>query len=214
MYLQKQKCGLQDPTQKGNKTEPHLQSLSGESISHRSANTEVGARLDVAMYGFWGGRFQKAFLDVRVFNPSAQSNRHGSLAVVYRRHELEKKRQYEQRVRDVERASFTPLVMSTMGGMGKAASTFYKRLTSMLSEKRDISYEKTMNWIRCRLSFALLRASIMSIRWGQDHPDVIQLQRAPLDPSIFSLLKVVFTNNFRYICFFASLFCAVLFLLF
>ena len=27
------------------------------------------------------------------------------------------------------------------------------------------------------------------------------------------ILKVVFTNNFRYICFFASLFCAVLFLL-
>ena len=41
----------------GVSTEPHLQSLSGESMSHRSANTEVGARLDGAMYGFWGGRF-------------------------------------------------------------------------------------------------------------------------------------------------------------
>ncbi len=66
---------------------PHLQSLSGETMSHRSANTEVGARLDVAMYRFRGSRFEKAFLDVRVFNPSAQSNRHGSLASVYRRHE-------------------------------------------------------------------------------------------------------------------------------
>ena len=81
--------------------------------------------------------------------------------------------QYEQRVQDVERSSFTPLVMSTTGGMGKAASTFYKRLASMLSEKKDISYEKTMNWIRCRLSFALLRASIMSIRGARSsrrHP--------------------------------------------
>ena len=63
--------------------------------------------------------------------------------------------------------------MSTTGGMGKAASTFYKRLASMLSEKRDISYEKTMNWIRCRLSFALLRASIMSIKGARSsrrHP--------------------------------------------
>ena len=157
----------------GVSTEPHLQSLSGESMSHRSVNTEVGARLDVAMYGFWGSRFEKAFLDVRVFNPSAQSNRHGSLAAVYRRHELEKKRQYEQWVRDIERATFTPLVMSTTGGMGKAASTFYKRLASMLSEKRDVSYGKTMNWIRCRLSFALLRASIMSIRGARSsrrHP--------------------------------------------
>ena len=34
----------------------------------------------------------------------------------------------------------------------------------MISEKRDIPYAKTVNWIRCQLSFALLRASIMSIR--------------------------------------------------
>ena len=54
-------------------TEPRLQPLSGESLTHRSANTEDGARLDIAMYGFWGGRFEKAFVDVRVFNPSAQS---------------------------------------------------------------------------------------------------------------------------------------------
>ena len=29
----------------------------------------VLAWLDVAMYGFWGGRFEKAFVNVRVFNP-------------------------------------------------------------------------------------------------------------------------------------------------
>ena len=62
----------------------HLQSLSGETMSHRSAITDDGAHLDIAMYGFWGGRFEKAFLDVRVFNPSAQLNRCGPLASVYR----------------------------------------------------------------------------------------------------------------------------------
>ena len=103
-------------------TEPHLQPLSGESLSHRSAITEDGARLDVAMYGFWGGRFEKAFVDVRVFNPSAQSNRDASLSSVYRKHEQEKRRQYDQRVREVEHATFTPLVLSTTGGMGRAAT--------------------------------------------------------------------------------------------
>ena len=34
-------------------TESHLQPLSSESLSHRSAITEDGARLDGAMYGFW-----------------------------------------------------------------------------------------------------------------------------------------------------------------
>ena len=109
-------------------TEPHLQPLSGESLSYRSAITEDGARLDVAMYGFWVGRFEKAFVDVRVFNPSAHSNRHFSLSSVYRKHEQEKRRQYDQRVREVEQATFTPLVLSTTGGMGRGATTFYRRL--------------------------------------------------------------------------------------
>ena len=154
-------------------TEPNLQPLSGESLSHRSAITEDGARLDVAMFGFWGGRFEKAFIDVRVFNPSAQSNRHGPLSSVYRKHEQEKRRHYDQRVREIEHATFTPLVMSTTGGAGRAATTFFKRLASMLAEKRAVSYAKTLNWMRCRLSFALLRASIMSIRGARSsryHP--------------------------------------------
>ena len=43
-------------------TEPHLQALLGESLFHRSANTEDRARLDVAMYGFWGGEDSKRHL--------------------------------------------------------------------------------------------------------------------------------------------------------
>ena len=52
-------------------TEPHLQSLEGETFPRRSANTEDGARLDIVASGFWGGRFE---YDVRVFNPHAVSN--------------------------------------------------------------------------------------------------------------------------------------------
>ena len=160
--------------------EPHLQPLSGESMTQHSAITEDGARLDVAMYGFWGGRFEKAYVDVRVFNPSARSNLQGSLSATYRKHEQEKRRHYDQRVRDIEHASFTPLVLSTTGGMGRAATTFYRRLASMLAEKKDTSYAQTLNWIRCRLSFALLRASIMSIRGARSsrhHP----VSECPMD---------------------------------
>ena len=42
--------------------EPHLQPLSGEDLHGASANTEAGARLDVAACGFWGRRFDRAFL--------------------------------------------------------------------------------------------------------------------------------------------------------
>ena len=144
--------------------EPHLQPLSGETMSLRSANTDDNSRLDIAAYGFWGSRFERAFFDVRVFNPCAQSNRQTSLQSTYRRHEQEKKRQYDQRIREVEHSTFTPLVLSTTGGMGRAATTFYKRLAAMLSEKRDVPYSKMIGWIRCRMSFSLVRASVMSIR--------------------------------------------------
>ena len=45
-------------------------------LCHHSAITDDGARLDIALYGFWGGRFEKAFL---VFNPSTQLNQCGPL---------------------------------------------------------------------------------------------------------------------------------------
>ena len=65
--------------------EPHLQPLTGEVMSHNFAITDDGVHLDVAMYDFWGGRFKKAFVDVRVFNPCAKSNHRSPLASVYRR---------------------------------------------------------------------------------------------------------------------------------
>ena len=64
-------------------TEPDLQPFMGESfLSHHSANDEDGADLDVEMYGFWGGRLEKAFVGMRVFSPNGQSNCHGSLSSV------------------------------------------------------------------------------------------------------------------------------------
>ena len=74
--------------------------------------------------GFWGGRFERTFFDVRVFNPHAPSNRSTNC---YRKHELEKKQKYEQRVREVEHASFTPLILSATGGMANQATVFRGR---------------------------------------------------------------------------------------
>ena len=37
------------------KTKPDLQPLTGETLSHTSANSSDGARLDRAMNDFWGG---------------------------------------------------------------------------------------------------------------------------------------------------------------
>ena len=75
-----------------------------------------------------------------------------------------KKRAYEQRVREVEHGSFTPLVFSATGGMGDAAKIFYKRLAGMIAEKSGSPYSTTLAWLRTRLSFSLLRSAIQCIR--------------------------------------------------
>ena len=51
--------------------EPILESLSGETFELASAIRSDEARLDVSARGFWT-RGQRAFFDVKVFDPNAQ----------------------------------------------------------------------------------------------------------------------------------------------
>ena len=150
--------------------EPRLQPLSGEQFHRLSANRDPEARLDVKARGFWGGTFECAFFDVRVFNPRARSNAAmPTIAAVYRRHEQAKRRAYEQRVRDVEMATFTPLVFSASGGFGPSALVTFKRIASRLSGAWSMPYSAVMGWLRCRVSFALLRSAVMCIRGSRQH---------------------------------------------
>ena len=145
-------------------TEPHLQPLTGEILRYKTAVHEDDARVDIRAAGFWGCRHHRSFFDVRVFNAFAESNQSTSLAATFRKHEGEKRRAYEERVREVERGSFTPLVFSSLGGMGKAATVMYRRLANLLSVKWNSSYSLIMGWLRCSLSFSLLRSSLMCLR--------------------------------------------------
>ena len=142
--------------------EPLLQPLHGEQLG-RSANTQDSARLDIRATGFWTSA-QDAFFDVRVFYPFASSYQNSQLASVYKQHESKKRLEYGRRVREVERGTFTPLVFTTGGGMAGEATIFFKRLASLLSEKRNEPYSITMGWLRCVISFSLLKSSIRSVR--------------------------------------------------
>ena len=81
-------------------TEPPLHPITDEHLIHRTANRQDGARLDVAAERFWAGDRQRAFFDIRGFNPFAPSYRYAPLAQYYRRNKMEKKRAYEQRMRE------------------------------------------------------------------------------------------------------------------
>ena len=96
-----------------------------------------------------------------------------TIAAAYRKHELTKKREYAQRVRDVKHGVFTPLVLLTTGGMGREAVTLFKRLADGISRKEQKASSVVMGWIRCRVSFAILRSAILCIRGSRSsrhHP--------------------------------------------
>ena len=89
--------------------EPALKPLDGEQLAP-TANSSESARVDIKAGGFWGeSRHECAFFDVRVFYPHARSHRRRSLPQIYRSQEQEKRRQYKERILNVERGTFTPL---------------------------------------------------------------------------------------------------------
>jgi hypothetical protein len=99
-----------------------------------------------------------------MFNPHTPTNMTSSLANAYIAHEKMEKWAYSQRKADVESASFTPIVLSLTGGMGKEATKFYKRLAYHLSTKWDQPYSITISRLRCSLSFSFLRSLINCFR--------------------------------------------------
>ena len=69
---------------------PHLERLSGEFLALRTSISGIEGRLDISANGVYGGRFEKLFFDVRVFNPCAKSNSE-TLPTVHRKHKVEKR---------------------------------------------------------------------------------------------------------------------------
>ena len=142
--------------------EPGLLSITTEQL-RKGTDTSDGARLDISTRGFWTP-LDRAFTDVRVIHPQAQSNANSSLYQMYRKHEMEKKNKYNDRVLQVEKATFTPLVFSTTGGMGNEAVKFFMHLSEKISHKTGQSYSDTVAFVRRRLRFDLLKTCVISLR--------------------------------------------------
>ena len=143
------------------RVEPPLIPLANENLV--TGNQAENARLDVSGIGIWGP-MQKTFLDIRVMHPNSPTYVNKDIAQVFKAHEQEKKRTYNERIIQVEKGSFTPIVVSTFGGMGPEAESYHKRLAQLISEKRNETYSHVVNYIRTRLRFCLLKSVLTSVR--------------------------------------------------
>ena len=96
---------------------PTLQPLSNEITTSLQCDN---ARPDIHARGFWRPG-QHAFFDVKIINPNSATYSNITQEKAYKPAEHEKKRNYNDRILNVEHDTFTPLIYSINDGMGTEA---------------------------------------------------------------------------------------------
>ena len=118
---------------------------------------------DLRVRGVWQSQAYVLF-DVHVVDTDAPSYRSRSPQAVLCSAEAEKKRKYVEACL-ARHAGFTPLCFSIDGMLGKEADFFLRRLADLLSAKWERPYSMVTGWVRSRLSFAVLQATMLCV-WG------------------------------------------------
>ena len=136
------------------KVEPELIPI-GDTGTRRG-NTAEKARLDVSAIGLWSS-MERTFLDVRVMHPNSPSYEDKTP-------EQEKEAAYNDRVLQIEKGTFTPLIFSTTGGMGPESIRYHKRVAELIAAKRGEQYSHVVNHIRTRIRFSLLKSVLIAVR--------------------------------------------------
>jgi len=138
--------------------EPSLLPLDGEQITPSSANCRASDKVHCLMLGFSIPTHQ-VIVSPKLLPFFADMNlrRNVNMGIVYA-------------------LLMVNLVFYTFGGLGKEATIFfYNRLADLLSLKHNITYHRTLSWMRCSLSFSLLRSAIFAIRGSRKCQPVVCL---------------------------------------
>ena len=143
--------------------EPQLLQLTVEKLNEKMAIRSDEARVNIAARSLWvTGKM--AFFDLRVFNPLAKRYVHMDTSKAYQLNEKEKKKNYNERILEVEHGIFTPMVMSAYGGMGKKGNKFYNHLAELLAGNKNQQLLVMTSWIRRKSIFALINSICTCIR--------------------------------------------------
>ena len=164
--------------------EPHLIPIEVEQFQQKGNNADYKARLDIAARGLWS-TFERTLTDVRIFNPNSESYLAQTLAQLYIQQENQKKRQYLNRVLQVEK-KFSPLVFTTTGGMAPEATRFLKRVAEKISAKTREKYSQVMSNIRTTISFEIMRSVLVAVRGVRGK--IRQAKADPISTIAFNLI--------------------------
>ena len=132
-------------------------------VKSQSANKDDNARSDIKCLGFWS-KMRQAFFDVKVVSPLARSNCDIPISTLLDSAEKAKSRKYRERIISVEHGDFSPLVFTSSGAMGPQCQIVLRRLAERISERQSLQRSVVSGWLRCRLSFALLRTTLLCVR--------------------------------------------------
>ena len=114
--------------------DPVLQEVTRETLNH-GTNKAPDSCSDVHARSFWE-RQRSAFFDVQVCHPNADAYRELTPKQIYKKNENEKKKQYAERVKEMEQATFTPLVFMTTGRIADECVKYHSRLAGLIANKK------------------------------------------------------------------------------
>ena len=145
------------------RVEPELQDLSENIQLSSGSNLANNTRLDISARGVFS-RSEVTFFDVRVTNPNFTSSRDLSLSAVYQKHERQKVTAYNDRILQVEKGAFVPLVYTTSGGMSAQCQALHKRVGELIADRTNEKFADVIRYIRTRLRFSVLRSTLAALR--------------------------------------------------
>ena len=99
--------------------------------SYKSANRKEDARSDVRVRSFFT-RMRNAFFEFRVLYPLAASYLGKNASQLFEEVAQQRRREYRQRIVEVDDGDFTPMIMFTNGSMGPEMTAVIKRLGTCL----------------------------------------------------------------------------------
>ena len=94
----------------------------------------------------------------------ALSYRERTIATTFIALEKQKKRSYNERIQQIERGTFTPLIFGATGGTSRECSIFLSKLAEKISTKQNCKKSDVISGIRRKISFILISSVVTCLR--------------------------------------------------